>query len=142
MSSDEDGAELMAAFKRKGARKAAPPPRTEVEATPVEDAVSEHTAEAEAEKELTPKPLATRRAICVRVKPVSNGEEYVYYDPVEEVEEIVNEYSHKGDMLYEVKLVGNIQKQVSAAGKGKPSESFESGKGSHCGNCAIDRLSI
>jgi hypothetical protein len=129
MSSDEDGTTLMAAFKRKGTRKAAPPPRTEAEAIPMEDSVSNHTAEAEAEKEPAPKPPATRRAVCVRVKPVSNRDDYVYYDPAEEVDEIVKEYSKKGDMLYEVKLVGNIKKQVSVAGKGRPTELFESGKG-------------
>jgi chromodomain-helicase-DNA-binding protein 4 len=131
MSSDEDGATLMAAFKKKGTRKAVSPPRTEVEATRVEDSVSDNTVEAEeaeAEKEPTPKLPPTRRAVCVRVKPVSNRDDYVYYDPVEEVEEIVKEYSRKGDMLYEVRVTGNIKKQVSVAGKGRPTETFGSGK--------------
>jgi hypothetical protein len=129
MSSDEDGATLMAAFKKKGARKSAPPPRTEVEATPGEESLSDHNAEAEAEKEPTPKPPISRRAVCVRVKPVNNRDDYVYYDPAEEVEEIVKEYSKEGDMLYEVRLTGNIKKQVSVAGKGRPTVALESGKG-------------
>lgn len=122
MSSDDDGAHLMAAFKRKGARKSAPPPTAEVEATPVEDSLSDHAVEAEAERGPTPKLPATRKAVCVRVKPVSNRDDYVYYKPAEEVQEIVKQYAKKGEILYEVKLVSDISKQVSLVGKGRPDE--------------------
>ena len=46
MSSDEDGAQLMAAFQRKGSRKAAPPPEPSRIASPVEPAEPDQDVEA------------------------------------------------------------------------------------------------
>ena len=62
----------------------------------------------------------TRRALCVRVKPVKKKDEYVYFEPKDEVEGILREFSKKGDMLYEVRLFGDKTKHVSASGKGSP----------------------
>ncbi|KAH6106182.1 hypothetical protein HBI81_252880 [Parastagonospora nodorum] len=95
MSSDEDGAQLMAAFQRKGSRKAAPPPEPSRIASPVEPAEPDQDVEATGRDAEEP---GVRRALYVRVKPVSNRDEYVYYEPVEEVEEIVKGYSRRGDM--------------------------------------------
>lgn len=57
----------------------------------------------------------------MRVKPVEDKEEYVYYEPKDEVEGILREFSRKGAMIYEVRLVGDRIKQVSESGKGSPS---------------------
>jgi hypothetical protein len=126
MSSDDDGAQLMAAFQRKDSRKAVPPTEPSRIASPVEPAEPNQDVEATSKDVEEPR---VRRAVCVRVKPVSNRDEYVYYEPAEEVEEIVKEYSRRGDMLYEVKMTGDTKKQVSASSKGSPAESSERGKG-------------
>jgi hypothetical protein len=62
----------------------------------------------------------TRRALCVRVEPIDDKEEYVYYEPKDEVEGILREFSRRkgGDLLYEVRLFGDKTKQVSDSGKG------------------------
>jgi len=62
----------------------------------------------------------TRKAICVRAKPLVDRSEYIYYEPKEEVEGIIREFSSRGDMLYEVRLFGDRTKQVSDSGKGRP----------------------
>ncbi|KAH3934471.1 hypothetical protein JI435_064500 [Parastagonospora nodorum SN15] len=110
MSSDDDGAQLMAAFQRKDSRKAAPPPKPPRIASPVEPAEPDQDVEATGRDAEEPR---VRRALCVRVKPVTNRDEYVYYEPAEEVEEILKEYSRRGDMLYEVKMTGNTKKQIN-----------------------------
>jgi hypothetical protein len=117
MSSDEDGAELMAAFKRNGARKSAQPPTNAPSSTVAGDSTSEPTPTPEDRIESHDPPIP-RRALCVRVKPVDNESEYVYYEPTEEVEEVIREFSRKGEVLYDVRLLGGVTKQVSAHGKG------------------------
>lgn len=62
----------------------------------------------------------TRKAICVRAKPLDDRSEYVYYEPKDEVEGILREFSRRGDMIYEVRLFGDRTKQVSESGKGRP----------------------
>jgi hypothetical protein len=129
MSSDEDGTELMAAFQRKGSRKPVPPRKVEPEMIQFQGTELEHSIEAEKDHSQTRSLPSNRRAICVRVNPVINRDEYVYYEPADEVLEILRQYSSRGEMLYEVKLLGDIVQRVSANGKGNPDEVFESGKG-------------
>jgi hypothetical protein len=119
MSSDDDGAELMAAFKSRGARKAAPPKIAEQPAQSPEASASGHNSEGESGRSLS-NTSRTRRALCVRVEPIDDKEEYVYYEPKDEVEGILREFSKRkgGDLLYEVRLFGDKTKQVSDSGKG------------------------
>jgi hypothetical protein len=118
MSSDEDGVDLMAAFKSKGARKATPP--RAVERRQPSPAVSDSKASGSENASSRPNKPTTRRAVCVRAKPLDDRSEYVYYEPKDEVESIVREFSRKGDVIYEVRLFGDRTKQVSESGKGTP----------------------
>jgi hypothetical protein len=119
MSSDEDGAELMAAFKRNGARKPAQESTNVPSSTVAGDSTSASTPTPEDRIESHDVPMP-RRALCVRVKPVDKESEYVYYEPAEEAEEVIREFSRRGEVLYDVRLLDGATKQVSAHGKGSP----------------------
>lgn len=118
MSSDEDGAQLMATFQKQTSQNAPSPQRKEQSSVPARDFILEHSSEAERGMSRAQSPRKTRRALCVRVKPVENKDEYTYYEPRDEVEAIVREFSKRGKMLYEVRLSDGSAKQVSVLGKG------------------------
>jgi hypothetical protein len=120
MSSDEDSAQLMAAFKTAGSRKAAPPATTQTSHL-VEDSESEDTLETEEGHSRVQAPSTSRRVLCVRAEPPNRRDEFVYYEPSQEVEEILRSYPGK-KMLYDVKMLDKTTKQVSAFGKGSPTE--------------------
>jgi hypothetical protein len=115
MSSDDDPADLLAAFKRNESNPsipAAPPRRKEASVSP-EMVVEESSARGQ-EKTSPHKASSTRMvAVAVRVPPVRNREEYTYYEPKDEVEQIRREYSRRGKMMYEVKLTDGKLEQVS-----------------------------
>jgi hypothetical protein len=125
MSSDEDSAQLMAAFKSAGRRKAAlPPPPAQQPVHIVEDSNSEHSLEVEEDRSKPQALSGTRRALCVRVKPVSRKDEFVYYEPPEEeVVEILRDYPGR-KMVYDVRMSDDSTKQVSEYSKGSPTEDF------------------
>src|SRR4051812_41631876 len=111
MSSDEDGAALMAAFKKKG----------------TSDVLEKHTTSSPRAQSTNndsggdrtimraKTPLQKQRAVCVRVPTAKiNTADYTYYEPVDEVETIVREFAGKGkDLLFQVRLFGGRIKQVS-----------------------------
>jgi hypothetical protein len=120
MSSEEDSAALIAAFKKKPAPEpranaALSAPRAAKEASDCPATMSLHD---DLEEDFTmhiETPPRRRRAVCVRV-PSANVKkaDYKYYEPQDEVERILREFSgRKGEMLYEVKLLGDRVKQVS-----------------------------
>ncbi|KAI8935063.1 hypothetical protein NX059_007661, partial [Plenodomus lindquistii] len=110
MSSSEDGAQLMAAFKKKPGRKPSAAPRpTSTPRRAVSDA-STPVAIAFTPVNRPPKP---RKLHHVRASPVRNRDEYEYFAPRDEVEEIVNEYSKRGDMMYKVRLWGDTVKHIT-----------------------------
>ncbi|KAF1945307.1 hypothetical protein EJ02DRAFT_451612 [Clathrospora elynae] len=124
MSSDEDGAQLMAAFKNKrpNSRKssAAPPkPAKQRSFSPGAVFSEEDNSEDEADSNTIngTTPSRSRKAVCVRVPPVQDKSQYVYFEPKDEVEGILREFSKKGgkkgEMLYEVKLFGDSTKQIT-----------------------------
>ncbi|UPX15156.1 uncharacterized protein EKO05_0005613 [Ascochyta rabiei] len=135
MSSDEDASQLMTAFKKGGTtrvgantanmRTSAPPPRS---ATPrrspapqspakkraivaVDQFLSESGSAGEEgiDAESPPK---VRRLLHIRPEPVRNKHEYTYYEPLEEVESIVQEVTGNDHVAYEVKLVGGATREV------------------------------
>jgi hypothetical protein len=116
MSSDEDGAALMAAFQKKpgpipiSLEKAQSP----VSATGSIPKLNSGAEDGASRTQTQPK---TRQAVCVRVQPVQNRDQYTYFEPHDEVEEVLREFSRKGDMRYEVRLFGKASKQVSLPGK-------------------------
>jgi hypothetical protein len=124
-SSDEDGATLMAAFKNKGNRDAAAP-RLAARA-PRAISVVEHTPEVDEgstqedgtrEGSSRAQQAIPRRAVCVRITPVQRKHEYTYYEPQIEIEAVRREWSRRGEMMFDVLLVGGISKEVSGFGKG------------------------
>ena len=119
----------MAAFKRKGGRPTAPRPATEQPSPYSSNGGSARSVETQDRSSRAPSRPRTRRALCVRVKPIEKKDEYVYYEAKDEVEGILREFSKKGDMFYEVRLFGDRTKQVSAAGKRDPSNASPSSKG-------------
>jgi hypothetical protein len=127
MSSDEDGAELMAAFKSAGTRKAAPPPAPRSTRS-VQDSESKDTLWSEQDRSQAQAQSQSRRAVCVRAKPVNRRDEFVYYEAEAEVEEIIRSLSGK-EVLYDVRLSDATTKQVCAFGKGSPTDGPGRGKG-------------
>ena len=115
MSSDEDGAALMAAFKKNGAggrpsiqskaKRVSLPPRLASEPSTI--AESEDAMEDAA-------PPTPRRAVgvIIPIKHIKKND-YTYYEPTDEVEEVLREYSKRGDMMYEVRSSESGIKQVS-----------------------------
>jgi hypothetical protein len=119
MSSDEDGAALMEAFKKKPAglkpNTALSAPRTTKEPSYSPATMS---LQDDLDEDFTmhiETPPRKRRALCVRIPPARvKKAEYKYYEPQDEVERILREFAgRKGDMVYEVKLLGDRVKQVS-----------------------------
>ena len=115
MSSDEDGAALMAAFKKNGASKAgaasAKPTTRPAVSSP--STVSGNVSEEEGDIVNVESPPRTRRLAYVRAPPVRNKREYTYYEPQDEILAIEREYSRRGKMLYQVLLSGDTTKEVS-----------------------------
>jgi hypothetical protein len=118
MSSDEDGAELMAAFKKNAGPKATPLDKAQSHG-PVEESTATHNSEPGRSRSREEPTSKTRRALCVRVRPVLDRDAYTYFEPEDEVEEILREFSRRGDMLYDVMLLSGSSKQVSVPSKGE-----------------------
>jgi hypothetical protein len=115
MSSDEDAAGLMAAFKKKptGRRKSsAPPPRPAFSPAAM---FSQDGSEEEGDTIRVETPPPRRRAVAVRVQPKKiDKREYKYYEAKDEVEEVLREFSNRrGEMIYEVRVFPEQTKQVS-----------------------------
>ena len=115
MSSEEDGAELMAAFKRGSGKKTRTrTPQREAKELAflpgnfISDQSSEENGTATKQS-----PVVTRTMVAVRAPPVRNRDEYTYYAPKEAVGSIVREFTKKGILMYEIKLKSSITKQVS-----------------------------
>lgn len=108
MSSDEDGVQLMAAFKRKSA----PAPKAQPAVLSPAAFISDDGSDVEPNPrtEIQRKP---RRALEVRLSPVRNREQYTLYEPEDEIDSILREYNKRGTMMYGVKLWSGATKQVS-----------------------------
>lgn len=118
MSSDEDTATLMAAFKKKAA------PGFGSNAISFQP-INQHSRRASSSKARTSDnesilriqtPPVKRRLHSVRIPPVNiNRAEYTYYEVRDEVERVVREFSGKdGDVSYEVQVTGNRLMEVSS----------------------------
>lgn len=114
MSSEEDSARLIANFKKRGGRNAAPPRTPAPSAFSPGAFISGNSTLGDDDASPARSVPRTRRAICVRPKPIANKEEYTYIEPRDEVDGILREFNgRKGEMLYEVRLFGDKTKQVS-----------------------------
>lgn len=145
MSSDEDGAALMAAFKRKpapgpkaNAALNAPRPAPAREAS---DCPATMSMQDDINEDFTmhvETPPRKRRAVCVRIPSAKvKKAEYTYYEPQDEVERILREFSgRKGEMIYEVKLSGGRVKHVSDNTLEIPNCLSLTGKGSSRAGCS------
>ncbi|KAF2130237.1 hypothetical protein P153DRAFT_430497 [Dothidotthia symphoricarpi CBS 119687] len=118
MSSEEDGVDLMAAFK-KGGRKstrsstAAPPELSKRASFSPGDFFSDQSSGGDDDTIQVVLPAATRRAVCVRVRPVQDKDEYTYYEPQDEVERILRESNRGKELMYTVRLVGDQTKEIT-----------------------------
>lgn len=108
MSSDEeDVVNLIAAF-QKGPRKLSLRGRSRPSFSPgnfISSGDEDHASQSS--------PAQPRKAVAVVVSPVRNREEYTYYEPREAVQNILREFTHKGDLMYEVKLSDGNTREVS-----------------------------
>lgn len=111
MSSEGDGAELMAAFKKGATRNLIANPPEVVSPGPGLSQESEEDIEADT-IQVAP-PIERRRLKCVRISPVRNREGYTFFEPEDEIQEIVRSFGKRGETLYEVRLRGDKTKQVS-----------------------------
>jgi len=111
MSSDEDSAALMAAFRTKGAGSALAKKTSFSPSAPLANDYSDGKDNVVRANILPRK----QRVVCVRVPTAKiNTADYTYYEPVNEVETILREFAGKGrDMMYQVRLFGGRIKQVS-----------------------------
>ncbi|KAH7346025.1 hypothetical protein BKA66DRAFT_576699 [Pyrenochaeta sp. MPI-SDFR-AT-0127] len=106
MSSDEDGAKLMASFKKKGEQKSvAAPAQLEKQPSfsPADFLSEDEPAGEETHKNVDTGPII-RRLMYVRAVPVRDKHEYTYYEPEDEVEDIIREFSRRGKTVFEVRL--------------------------------------
>jgi len=111
MSSDEESAALMAAFRTEGAGSALAKNTSFSPSAPLANNHSDGDDNA-VRANIPPR---KQRVLCVRVPTVKiNTADYTYYEPVNEVETILREFAGKGrDMMYQVRLFGGCIKQVS-----------------------------
>jgi len=122
MSSDEDSASLMAAFKRgsekysintSAATSSKPPPSRRKPSFSPEQFISDGSSTDGGEIRGQVPLLYKRKAVAVRAPPVRNRSEYTYYEPSEIVQSIVRKSQRRGKIIYEVKLIDGNTKQVS-----------------------------
>jgi hypothetical protein len=119
MSSDEDAAGLMAAFKKNptGRRKsrAAPPRPTKQTSFSPAAIFSEDGSEEGRDTIRVDTPPSTRKVVAVRIQPKNiNKKDYKYYEAKVEVEEVLREFpGRRGEMIYEVRVFPEQTKQVS-----------------------------
>ncbi|KAH7396549.1 hypothetical protein DE146DRAFT_614275 [Phaeosphaeria sp. MPI-PUGE-AT-0046c] len=112
-SSEDDGAQLMAAFQRNGSRKEPVPQVTQQ--PPLSRTVSSTDGTPEDREDSTQaEQPSSRRAVCVRVPPVHHRDDYIYYEPRDEVEAVLRERSRRGEMLYDIRLVGGVRKEITS----------------------------
>ncbi|KAF2739672.1 chromodomain-helicase-DNA-binding protein 4 [Polyplosphaeria fusca] len=112
MRSDGDGVDLLAYFQR---RKASNTPRARQEASisPGMFFSEESSAdERHSNTNRSSKPH-TRTLVAVRVKPVKNRHEFIYYEPKEAVGQILREFNRKGEITYMVRLTTGETKELS-----------------------------
>ena len=132
MSSDEDVNQLLAAFKKSStttpganartsatsSRHSIPrhspvqrsPAKKSTPALPKNSSLDSYSAEDVASEKSPPK---VRRLLYIRPKPLKNKDEYVYYEPQDEVDSVIHESTRRGAVTYEVKLVGGETRKVS-----------------------------
>ena len=127
MSSDEDGVALMAAFKI-GGHKALPRQSAPRHSRSPNTSVPHSVSEEEENTTMSRSPPRTRRLAYIRAPPVRNKSEFEYYELEDEVVEINQEYSRRGEMLYQVRLSSGKIKEVSDT-KVHVREGFARGKG-------------
>ena len=112
MSSDEDGSDLMASFKRgKGSAAAT---RKQASVSPgmffSEDESSGGENDAPGSR---PRTADRRVAVCVKVPAVRNRSEYTYYEPKTIVDRVLREFTRKGEIMYDVDLSTGHSRSVS-----------------------------
>ncbi|KAF2874432.1 PHD/FYVE-zinc-finger like domain-containing protein [Massariosphaeria phaeospora] len=107
MSSDEDGADLMAAFKRT-AIGAPPRGRRQTSFSPGDFVSGESSGE-----DTRVAPDSMRKLVAVKAPPVRNRHQYTYYEPKDAVERILREFQKRGELMYEVKLTDGRTEQVN-----------------------------
>lgn len=115
MSSDEDGSELMAAFKKKDDRKliTARPKSPEPAAFSPGNFISDDGSGGEEHVTTVASLPKSRRAVCVRPSPIRNKHNYTYYEPQDEVHSILREFTRKGEIMCQVRLWNDKSKVVS-----------------------------
>ncbi|CAO2655961.1 Nn.00g047640.m01.CDS01 [Neocucurbitaria sp. VM-36] len=115
MSSDEDGAQLMAAFKKQGGRNSSAAPPKSPKPTPFSpgDFISDDGLADEEHATTGASPPKSRIAICVRASPIRNKHEYTYYEPKDEVRGILRKFTRGREMMYEVRLWDNSTKVIT-----------------------------
>ena len=112
MSSDEDAADLMESFKKGARTTPTPPTRKQPSVSPGMFFSDESSADDEVISQDTSSGTA-RRLLAVQLPPVRSKKGFVYYEPREEIEAIVLEYSRKGDVMYKAKLLSGHIREVS-----------------------------
>lgn len=113
MSSDEDGAALMASFK--SGRPRAPSLKKKQAFSPSNFVSDQSSADEVAPQRTRP---VRRKAVAVKVPPIRNKHEYTYYPPQEEVARILREFDKHGQLMYEVRMIDGVKKQVREASIG------------------------
>jgi len=110
-SSDEDGADLMASFK-KDAKRTTPTRSENQPSFSPSNFISDQSSGDD-----TSKPSQNARQIfkAVVVSPIRNKHEYIYWEPRDDVQSILREYTKRGETMYEIKLTGGASKQVSCS---------------------------
>ncbi|KAJ4295425.1 hypothetical protein N0V90_007437 [Kalmusia sp. IMI 367209] len=106
-TSDEDGASLMAFFKAGAKDKA----RRQMSFLPTNVVSDQDSASEEARSQRSQR--APQKLISIRVEPVRNRHEYIYYEPQESVQNVRREYQKKGQLMFEVELDSGTLKQVT-----------------------------
>jgi chromodomain-helicase-DNA-binding protein 4 len=101
-SDDDDTSQLMAAFKTKR-KQTGSAPRTRTRTSTPARTSSPPLSQ-----------LRPRKLVGIFPSPVENRHEYIYYEPVDEIDAIVREFTKRGDIMYDVTMSSGTTKQVSA----------------------------
>ncbi|KAF2258008.1 hypothetical protein CC78DRAFT_538119 [Lojkania enalia] len=113
MRSDDDNVDHIAAFR--SAKPKYPPRTREQPSVSPGMFMTEESSSADVESTSYRSPRVNptkRKVVAVRVPPVRNREEFVYYEPKKSVRGILREFQRQGNLMYEVKLVTGETEEI------------------------------
>jgi chromodomain-helicase-DNA-binding protein 4 len=110
---DHDTSRLMAAFKKNTGKRTDAVSTTSTPRTRTRTRTRTPTPTRTSSPPSPPQRSRPRKLVGVFPSPVKNRDDYVYYEPVDNVAAIIREFTKRGDIMYQVNMSSGTSTQVS-----------------------------